>query len=180
MRRALVALLLVLAAAPAFAVIEALLKLDNVVRDSDIIYMAAVAKVDAEKGQLVLTSGTALQSKPAGEKVLVSLKTGKADDVGPLLKRIAVETPLVLFETDLGSGKRQILAFTNGTWFQLSKTGEGPWGFVGCEPYLRRTFKGTTAELKAVVEGVLAGKTKAPAPNPKEPPGLGPEVKTSE
>lgn len=177
MRRGLfLCVLLVLAAAPAYAVIEALLKLDNVVRDSDVIYMAAVAKIDAEKGQLVLVASTPLREKPASEKLMVSLKTGKADDVGPLLKRIAVEVPLLLFETDLGDGKRQILAFTNGTWFQLSKTGEGPWGFVGCEPYLRRTYKGTTAELKAVVEGVIAGKMKAPAPNAKEPPGLGPEL----
>lgn len=166
-------------AAPALAVIEALLKLGNVINDSDAIYMTRVEKVDAEKGQLVLTASTALQGKPAGEKLMVSLKAGKADDVGPLLKRIAVEVPLLLFETDLGGGKRQILAFTNGTWFQLSKSGEGPWGFVGSEPYLRRTFKGTTAELKAVVEGVVSGKLKAPAPNGKEPPGLGPEIATA-
>jgi hypothetical protein len=42
------------------------------------------------------------------------------------------------------------------------------------EPYLRTTFKGTTAELQKVLVDHLAGKGKLPEPI-KEEPGFGPE-----
>ena len=75
-----------------------------------------------------------------------------------------------------------MLAFTNGTWFQVLGQTDGDqtrWAFTHCEIYLRRTFKGTTDELKQTVADVLAGKAKAPPPNPKEPPGLGPTLDES-
>lgn len=46
------------------------------------------------------------------------------------------------------------------------------------QPYLRRTFKGTTAELMQTIRDGLAGK-KVPDVDPKEKPGLGPEVNQS-
>ena len=48
--------------------------------------------------------------------------------------------------------------------------------FTHLEPYLRRTYKGTTAEMKQVVVDALAGKAEPPDPNQKEKPGIGPEV----
>ena len=50
--------------------------------------------------------------------------------------------------------------------------------FTHVEPYLRRTFKGTTAEMKQVVVDALSGKAEPPDPNLKEKPGIGPEVET--
>ena len=53
--------------------------------------------------------------------------------------------------------------YTNGTWFQMIGQAEDDpakvrWGFTHCEPYLRRTFKGTTEALKQVVQdGLRAG-----------------------
>jgi hypothetical protein len=77
------------------------------------------------------------------------------------------------------NGKFMLLAYTNGTWFQVLGQTEGEqtrWAFTHCEIYLRRTFSGTTDELKQVLTDVLAGKAKPPAPNPKEPAGFGPVV----
>ena len=51
------------------------------------------------------------------------------------------------------------------------------WSFAHLEPYLQRTYKGTTAAMTKVVRDVLAGKAKAPPPDRKGKPGLGPEVK---
>src|SRR5262249_62436334 len=78
--------------------------------------------------------------------------------------------------------KHTIFAFSNGTWFQILGQPAGDkiaWSFTHLEPYLRRTFKGTTGELKKIIQDSLAGKIKPPPPNEKEPPGIGPEVKTS-
>src|SRR5262249_7953985 len=51
------------------------------------------------------------------------------------------------------------------------------WGFNHLEPYLRRTYKGTTPEMIQTVRDGLSGKRRPPAPNDKEKPGVGPEVK---
>src|SRR5439155_27384590 len=64
-------------------------------------------------------------------------------------------------------------------WFPMTdvQTDDGVrWGFTHFEPYLRKTFKGTTADLRQVIRAVLAGKKKAPPLDKKEKPGLGPEV----
>lgn len=176
----LVATLVLALSSPAVAVIEALLKIGNIISsDSDAIYMTRVEKVDAEKGQVVFSIQEELHAKPIVARLNVNLKAGKESDIPLLLKRIAPELPVLMFQTQL-EGRVQVLAYTNGTWFQLTKMGENPWAFVGCEPYLRRTYKGTTAELRALIEGVRSGKQKAPLPNAKEPPGLGPEITPSE
>ena len=86
--------------------------------------------------------------------------------------------------TSKRGGKYVAFAFTNGTWFQMEgriEKQEGKetvrWSFLHCEPYLRRTFKGTTEELKQIVIDGVAKKKAPPAPNEKEPPGFGPPIK---
>ena len=44
------------------------------------------------------------------------------------------------------------------------------------EPYLRRTFKGTTEEMKKLLQEGLKDSKKFPAVNKQEPPGFGPEA----
>src|SRR5207248_4344610 len=72
-------------------------------------------------------------------------------------------------------------AFTNGTWFQMIApkkldTDKAVLAFTHGEPFLRRTFKGTTEEMRKLVLDGLAGKGKLPPVNQKEAPGFGPEV----
>jgi outer membrane protein assembly factor BamB len=97
-----------------------------------------------------------------------------------LLKRVAPKVPVVVFVTQKGKNYNAFV-YTNGTWFQL--TGEKPddadtvrWAFTHIEPYLRRTFKGTTAEMKETLTDAISGKKKPPEPNMKEEPGVGPET----
>jgi hypothetical protein len=72
------------------------------------------------------------------------------------------------------------LAYTNGTWMQLvgDRTGDDTvvWSLTHGEPYLRRTSKGTTSELRATLIDVLTGKKRAPAIDKMAEPGFGPEV----
>ncbi|HWG43059.1 MAG TPA: PQQ-binding-like beta-propeller repeat protein, partial [Gemmataceae bacterium] len=72
-------------------------------------------------------------------------------------------------------------AYTNGTWFQMvgvEADGMVRWSFTHGEPYLRKTFKGSTADLKQIVVDSLADKKKPPEPDTKEKPGFGPEVES--
>ena len=80
-------------------------------------------------------------------------------------------------------GNMLLFLYTNGTWVQLNAdlVAEGettqPIKFWHFEPYLRRTFKGTTDELHQVVADALSGKKAPPEPDPNEPPGLGPPLR---
>ena len=106
----------------------------------------------------------------------------KDNQVPQLLDRLAADLPLVVFASP--HGQRTIAyAYANGTWFQLvgeaaADGGASPsFRFTHFEPYLRRTFKGTTAELQQVVADGLSGRKAPPEPDPNEPPGLGPPVR---
>src|ERR671913_226389 len=70
-----------------------------------------------------------------------------------VLDRLAPGRKLVLFADPVGDGYAAF-GFIEGTWFQLLGTKDGDavrWAFLHCEPYFRRTFKGTTDELRTVV-----------------------------
>lgn len=169
---------------PAAAVIKVLLPLGQVMNESSAIVVTRVERVDAEKLGLVLVAEKSLKGAAALDRIPISLKgdaeSDKEKQTPELLKRLAPEMPVILFIHKQAEGY-MMLAFTNGTWFQVLSHGEGKdlrWAYTHCEIYLRRTYKGTTAELEQTVSDVLAKKKRAPAPKPNEPAGLGPEVKT--
>jgi outer membrane protein assembly factor BamB len=177
------ALTVVIAPSPAHALIEALMPLEEVIqKQSTFIFTAKVDRLDPDKPAVVLTVDEALKGKVPFTRLPINL-TGDSyakrhEHTQQLLKRLTPKLGLVLFVSR--EGKQYIaLGYTNGTWFQLTATddGENPvWRFTHCEPYLRRTFKGTTAEMQKTVADSLAGKKAAPKPDAKEKPGLGPEV----
>jgi outer membrane protein assembly factor BamB len=156
--------------------------LSSVLSGSTFILTAKVEKVDARRPAMVLAVDRHLKGKSGFTKLAVLLEGDKiaarAKDRPALLKRVAPKVPLVLFVSR--KGKEYIaFAYTNGTWFRISgikADGVIGWRFNHCEPYLRGTYKGTTAALVKLVKAVLAGKAKPPAVNEKEKPGLGPEL----
>jgi outer membrane protein assembly factor BamB len=175
-----VALLLV--ATPVHALITRLTPLRDVLHESTYIVMARVESVDADKPALVLVVEDHLKGKSPVEKMPVLLKgdaeAKKRDHLPILLKRVAPKLPLVLFVLHRDK-KYTAFAYTNGTWFQIigvETDGQVRWSLTHGEPYLRKTFKGSTAELKQLIVDSLAGKTKPPDPDTKEKPGFGPEV----
>ena len=150
-----------------------------------------VAKVKSlELNKLVLVVHEDLKGKAPFRELHVDLtptrRLAAQLDHGELLReRLARGLPLVVFcnqrSVEPPEAHTAAFAYTNGTWFQLIGTGPKQqaqgWVFIKTEPTGRRAFTGTTAELRQIVIDALAGK-KPPPPNPKEPPGLGPEVKT--
>ncbi len=176
---------------PAAAVVTRIMPLAGVLTGQKLIFMAQVEAVDPQKPSLVLKVTEPLKGKPSFTRMPVNL-TGdregqKEKHSALLLKRVATGLTLVVFANPEAAGKRYTaFGYTNGTWFQMIGyvDKENPavirWAFTHCEPYLRRTYKGKTAELRQVIRDGLDGKKQPPEPDPKEPPGLGPELPKSD
>lgn len=163
----------------AFAVIQILLPLKSVLDDSQTIIVAKVERIDPDRPAMVLAAFESLKGGSPFPRLPVNLTGDKERHTPRLLKRVAEGMPIVLFIKKESDGKFMALGYTEGTWLQLlgqTDGGQTRWAFTHCETYLRRTYKGTTAELRSLVAEVLAGKRKAPAPDPKERPGFGPEL----
>ncbi len=167
----------------AFSVIKALTPLRTFIKDAQYIAVAKVDSLYPDKPAMVLLVQDDVKGKLPFRKLPIHLKgdteAEKLDHPALLLKRLAPDLPLVLFVNQVGS-KLTAFAYTNGTWIQLvgDKTGADTaiLSLTHGEPYLRRTFKGTTDELLATLRDGIAGKKKLPEPNAKEAPGFGPEV----
>jgi hypothetical protein len=175
---------LALIAAPALlAVITALLPLQDVVRGSQYIVYAKVEKLYPDKPAMVLTVTEDLKGKIPFRKLPVQLKgdseAEKLKHVPQLLKRLADDLPIMVFVEEKPK-KLTALAYTNGTWMQFvgdkTEADAAVWSLTHGEPYLRRTYKGSTSDLRQTIIDVLAGKKRAPAIDNQEAPGFGPEI----
>jgi outer membrane protein assembly factor BamB len=177
---------ILLTAAPVWALITTPTPLSAELSESQFICTMRVETVDSTKPGVVLAVDEALKGKPPFRKLAVNL-TGDADSVKKketplLLKRLAPKMSLILF-VNQNDKHFTAFAYSNGTWFQMAgeRTDDGDvlrLPFTHIETYLRRTFKGTTAEMKQVVEDGLSGKKAPPEPDLKVKPGVGPEVET--
>lgn len=167
-----------------YAVITRLTPLKEVLTAEQFILIAKVESVDPDKPAAIFQVDENLKAKAPFARMPVNLKgdaeAEKEKHTLSMVKRLAKDLPVIIFASKKGK-RYTAFAYTNGTWFQMiGHIGDDPgkvtWAFLHCEPYLRRTFKGTTAELKQVIVDGLAGKKEPPEPNEKEKPGLGPEI----
>ena len=174
-----------LLAGPLPAVIQRLTPLKEVLAAVQYIFVAAVEALDPQRPAAVLAVREDLKGKVPSRRLpltLVGDREAQREKQAPqLLDRLAPKLELVVFASRRGQ-RTTAFAFTNGTWFQFTDdpgatSGEAQFTFTHLEPYLRRTFKGTTAELKRVVADALADRKPPPEPDATEPPGLGPPVK---
>jgi outer membrane protein assembly factor BamB len=106
-------------------------------------------------------------------------KTAKENQIEPLLKRFGPDLEIIVFLYPRGKGFITY-GFTNGTWFQLrgEQTGakdEVRFVLTSAEPYFRKSFKGTTEELRKLLKDHAAGKAQLPPLDDKVEPGFGPE-----
>src|SRR5437016_5981771 len=142
--------------APLSAIIQRLTSLREVLATENYVFTATVEKLDtsALSAEFVVTKD--LKGKAPFRRLPVTLagdaEAQKTNQAGQLLERLAPEMPLVVFASP--HDKRTIAyAYSNGMWFQLvADVTEGQeaapnFRFTHFEPYLRRTFKGTTDEL---------------------------------
>src|SRR5438270_11741802 len=144
-------------AAQAPAVIQRLTPLKEVLATETYVFTASVEKLDPVAPSAVLVVKDDLKGKAPFRRLPVNL-TGDAEaqrtnQSSQLLDRLVPELPVVVFASP--HDKRTIAyVYSNGTWFQLvADTVEGQEAFANFrfthfEPYLRRTFKGTTSEMQ--------------------------------
>lgn len=163
---------------PTAAFIERLTPLGDLLEDSDYVFIARTESVSGEKSLAVFNAVEDLKGRTPFRTLRVHLTGDKEKHVPHLLRRIAPRVQVVFFLTPVD--KQWLgLGYTEGTWFQIvgkSASETVQWHFTHCEIYLRRTFKGSTSELVQVIREVQSGRRKPPPPNPKEPPGFGPEL----
>jgi hypothetical protein len=164
------------------AVIMKLTPLAEVLETEDFIFVGGVDKIDASKPAVVFKLEKNLKGEAPFERLPVNM-TGNAEaqknnDTRTILERLDSSRKVIFFVSKRGK-KFNAMAFVEGTWFALQGTQDDTdktvrWAFQSGEPFLRRTFKGTSEELIKVLEDGLAKKAKPPAPDEKEKPGYGP------
>jgi outer membrane protein assembly factor BamB len=171
-------------ATPADAVITRKTPLSDIISYSTFIFTAKIETVDPDKPGMVLTPDEHIKGKFPFQRLPINLtgdmEADKLKHRPMLLKRVAPKLPVVVFITQKDKDYVAFI-YTNGTWIHM--TGDKPdgaevvrWSFTHIEPYLRRTYKGTTEEMKQTVTDAVSGKKKPPDTNDKEEPGVGPEV----
>jgi len=181
------ALLLLLVAAvvtPAPAVIMKLTPLAEILEGDDFIFVATVERLEPDRPGAVFKVERPLKGRPPYERLAVNMtgndESKKANDTQIIFDRLDESRQLVFFVSKRGKN-HNAKVFVEGSWFSVHGT-EDPtdktvrWAFQNGEPFLRRTFKGSSAELIRVIEDGLSGKAKPPAPNEKEKEGYGPPV----
>jgi hypothetical protein len=185
--------LLTLSGSEVGAVIKRPSSLELFVRDATQIVQVRVSQFSPESDRMVCEVEQDLKGKLEQRTLNVAWKVepdSKWEGIRTLprlLKSFGPDQQAILFINDTGgfwhnagSPRKAPIAFgfTNGSWFCLESTklenGKLLWRLAQGEPYLRSTFKGTTAELNKVLADHLAGKGKLPEPV-KEEPGFGPE-----
>jgi hypothetical protein len=184
--------LLALSTSEVRGVIKITSPLQLFVRDATQIVQVRVTQFAPESNRLVFEVEQDIKGKipqrsmPAVWKVDPDSKWEGVRALPRVLKCFGPGQQAVLFINDAGgfwhnagAPRKNPIAFgyTNGSWFCMESTkledGKLLWRLAQGEPYLRTTFKGTTAELSKVLADHLAGKGKLPDPVKAEP-GFGP------
>jgi hypothetical protein len=176
-------------------VIKATAPLKLFVRDSTQIVRVRITEFLPDKSRLVFKVEQDIKEKLGDRTMNVVWKLDPDSkwegirSLPKLLKCLGPDREAVLFINDAGgfwhnkgATRKYPIAFgfAEGSWFCLESTkldgGTLLWRLAQGEPYLRTTFKGTTAELKTILVDHLAGKGKLPDPVKAEP-GFGPEYR---
>lgn len=165
-----------------YAVVQRSTPLKSVLASETWIWVGRIDRLDAERFVMSVAHVSDLKECWPHRQMTVDLRgdaaAQKNRQTPQLLERLRPGMELVLFGSDR-MGRTTLFAFSNGTWFQITAEAKSSdSAFTHFEPYLRRTFKGSTAELKAIVADALAGKKEPPPIDTQEPPGLGPPVRS--
>lgn len=165
------------------AVVQRTIALKSVLSGESWIAVARIDRLDEARAEMTVTRNL----KGSGNRTRIAIElTGDAEAkrVGQpkqLVARLAPGVEVVLFGSSR-AGRLTLIGYANGTWFQMiGEAGPGSeknaLSFTHFEPYLRRTYKDATADLVQIIVGCIDGRREPPAPDPNEPPGIGPPVK---
>jgi len=165
-------LLLGFGALPAGAVIQRLYPLAGIIGDSQSIATGTIQRV-RPPNEISVGRVSALKGKVPFDGLVVTLSAQPASQNGTFLGLIRVGQRMVLFQAT-AMGKPVVLAYIDGAWMRFEpSSAKGVWRFAHFEPYLRRSYHGSAANLASIVANVVRGKRRAPDPDPHVKPGVG-------
>jgi outer membrane protein assembly factor BamB len=149
------------------------------------IFIGKVEKFFADKPAMLVTISEDIKGKAPFRSLPINCKVAdpkeaKDNLIEPLVKRLGPDIDIVFFVSPQRGKSYVTFAYTNGTWFHLHGTQTGEKDQVvfrlkSAEPYLRKSFKGTTEDLRQLMKNHAAGKAALPPIDAKIEPGLGPE-----
>ena len=160
-----------LAVRPGSAYVEAIYPLQQVLNESEVIAEGVIEKVDKQNHTAVMRVDKSLKGKCHYTHIRMNFGGGQAWHPEAIRKHLVVGAPAIIFY----NAGRQSQTYINRFFFQLYGDAGAPpekawWNFTHIEIRMNRTFNGTVAELSDLVQRILAGKSKAPAPDAKVPP----------
>ena len=143
------------------AVIENRATMEKIVRDTDVIAVAVVERVDPERPSAVLTIERELKGKSPAPRLPILLQSSEPADAKTVLASLQPQRRVVLFITQRNAELHQAPAYCEGTWFEITGQRDGEtirWRLAQCKPELLAVYKGSTAELEQFLADFLAGK----------------------
>ncbi|MBI1901260.1 MAG: hypothetical protein HYS13_09135 [Planctomycetia bacterium] len=157
------ALAAVALAAPdaARAVIENRATMEKIVRDTEVIAVAVVERVDPERPSAVLTLERELKGKCPALRLPILLQSSEPADAKTVLESLQPQRRVILFITQRNAELHQAPAYCEGTWFEITGQRDGEtirWRLAQRKPELLDVYKGSTAELEQFLADFLTGK----------------------
>jgi hypothetical protein len=157
---------------PAPALIQLMYPLSRVIEESTNINVGRVVSVDAKGRTAVVVVEKALKGKGEYKRINMNIGLGPAHHAKFVMARLADKGAALVFYQRQGANIA-CLVHAGDVWFQLFATDDPKrrekvwWRFTHVELHMPRTFSGSTAQLIAVTQDVIAKKRAAPKPDPK-------------
>lgn len=182
----LVILAALLTTMPTWAIVEKVTSLEQIVRDSQVIAVARVSRIDRESQRLLLTIEETMKGEPAVQRIAVDLNADSVAQPGSnpdeLLDRVEPEAKVVVFLTEVGT-EHLIFAYARGSWFHLSgplQNGVVRARYQNTEPVLRKTYRNDVDALLSLLDDHIQRGKPLPRPDVNAKPGLGPKIGANE
>lgn len=164
------AAVLALAAMPAEPYIEQVYPLQQFMAESEVIATGVVDRMDERNKTAVVRIEKSLKGKCAYPEIKMNLSAGQDWHPQVVMRHMVKGAPAVMFYNAERRGEIYINRFFMQLYGDAAAAPERTWWtFTHIEIRCNRTFNGPAPELAKLVADVVAGKAKAPAPDPKVP-----------
>jgi hypothetical protein len=158
------------AAALLLPYIEAIYTLEQFIAESEVIAEGVVEKTDPATRTSIVKVTKSLKGKCAYTHVRMNIGVGQDWHPDAVMRHLVPGAKAVILYNADRAGE----IYVNRFFMQLYGDKEAPpekawWNFTHVEIRCNRTFNGPAEDLSRLVTGVLAGKQKPPAPDPRLP-----------
>lgn len=122
-----------------------------------------IKSVEAKRLRSVVAVEEDAKGESKVDEIKMNFATGqyrRGSSPPKMVKMLKVGMPIIVFYQKNQWGV-QSLSYIDGMWFQTYGPGDGSpdgwWGFTHTDPYMLRTFDGSTLEFQRIIKAILAG-----------------------